>query len=645
MSDLNLKSIYLRNWMKYSEAAVEFPESGIVVVTGANVASGGKLLSVGAGKTGLGEAVSRALFGVAGRFANLRQFSTDRKGDTYIKMEAVLLGKPLVVEMGYKCAEMNPEAEALRFHYNDKTVERGRIQETRTELSQLIGVSTQLAEWTVFIDGDKLKFDRMSEQSTVELLMAALNQPPWTDYHEKAKGTLHHFKQVKAESHARKNEAQRRVSAANDDVLTAETVLSTEKRNYQTRLKQVEAERRREQALLAKLNESVSVSKQRRAAIVEEVKALVEADAEKAQQAEIRRNEIQDALHELQAQRDTLVQEQSNASSSYSTVNRHLTTLKSEPKECPTCGKPWDRAHSDEEIQKQTSAVMACRLAWQAATKALNDHDAVIKNTRKQLSEAEAALKSVDNKEAVNALRDEDVELEKAMTNMLHDAHQAELSLQKLEKTDDSDVKTAEGTLKERKRVVAEAERAVSEAVEAVTEAEASLKVIEYWTRAYSPVGIPNMILEEAIAPLNHEAKRVSSMMTGNTIEVAFAASRQLASGSQKAELVINVNNRLGSADLQGSSKGEAGLTNFIIAETLAEVGRVAKRVGYRWYDEVVPHQDPVVCGSIYSYLRQIALNYGILIFLVDHNPLAANYADYVLVAEKTEKGTALRWD
>ena len=125
--------------------------------------------------------------------------------------------------------------------------------------------------------------------------------------------------------------------------------------------------------------------------------------------------------------------------------------------------------------------------------------------------------------------------------------------------------------------------------------------------------------------------------MTGGTIDVVYSTRRELASGLEKAELVIEVKNTLGSKKLAGSSKGEAGLANLVIAETLAEVGQISRRVGYRWYDEVVPHQDPVVCKSIYAHLREVAHKLGILIFMVDHNPVAADYADHILVVEKSK--------
>ena len=162
MADLKLKKVTIRNWMKFRNVELEFPDRGLIMVTGQNNASGGALQSVGSGKTGIGEAISRTLLGVSGRFNYAKQFSSHQKGDTYVKVEAELFSKPLVVELGYKCPELSTTAEALRFSYDGgKPIERALIAETRAELTKLIGVPSLLATWTVFVDGDNLKFNKL----------------------------------------------------------------------------------------------------------------------------------------------------------------------------------------------------------------------------------------------------------------------------------------------------------------------------------------------------------------------------------------------------------------------------------------------------------------------------------------------------
>jgi hypothetical protein len=194
MADLKLKRITIRNWQKCKNATIEFPDWGLVLVQGINSASGGALSSVGAGKSSIGEAICRTLLGTEGRFKSMKQFSMDKKGDTYIKLEADLRGHPLVVEAGYRCKELNPNNEALLYRYGGKTIQRGDMTQTRLELSKLLGVSTALASWTVFVDGEYLKFNKMSQGDSVELIMNALRQPPWNSFHDAAKTKLSHFR-------------------------------------------------------------------------------------------------------------------------------------------------------------------------------------------------------------------------------------------------------------------------------------------------------------------------------------------------------------------------------------------------------------------------------------------------------------------
>ena len=61
-----------------------------------------------------------------------------------------------------------------------------RAEQNRAQLERILQVTPELANWTTFIDGDRLKFNRMSQQDSVNLLMTALAQPPWTEYFELA---------------------------------------------------------------------------------------------------------------------------------------------------------------------------------------------------------------------------------------------------------------------------------------------------------------------------------------------------------------------------------------------------------------------------------------------------------------------------
>ena len=43
--DLKLKSLTIRNWMKFKDVTLNFPEKGLVLVQGVNTASGGYISS------------------------------------------------------------------------------------------------------------------------------------------------------------------------------------------------------------------------------------------------------------------------------------------------------------------------------------------------------------------------------------------------------------------------------------------------------------------------------------------------------------------------------------------------------------------------------------------------------------------------
>jgi len=133
--------------------------------------------------------------------------------------------------------------------------------------------------------------------------------------------------------------------------------------------------------------------------------------------------------------------------------------------------------------------------------------------------------------------------------------------------------------------------------------------------------------------------------MSGGTLGISYETTKELTSGAEKNCLNIKVKNSRGASRVTGNSKGESGLTNLIVAETITEVGRVSSRIGFRWYDEVVNSQDPKVRKCILSYLKETANRLGILIFVVDHHPEVSAYADHVLRATKSKEGvTTFSW-
>ena len=641
MADLKLKSVQIRNWMKFRKVHLNFPERGLVVVTGHNLASNGALQSVGAGKTGFGEAICHTLLGISSHFNHIGDYSLDTNGDTYVCLEADFLGKPLKIEMGYKCKELKSSGEALQYTYDgDSPKSRGRVEQTREDLIKLLGVPQLLARWTVFVDGDEAKFNKLSQVESVELVMSALRQPPWSDYYEASKKVLGKFKQAIAKDEARHAEATRRVQEAEQDVKSAQVEVSTQQTAYEQKKVYNDRNVKQYTTNIKAKNEQVIKMQDRRAAIARLVEESVQAKADSYKKLEVESHAINDRIAALKTktrsviiQRDTALETYTNAATAVKNYRQS-----GQAKICPTCRRsmagakldPGHVQHLSAEAETAKAALDLKESDYAALQEKIEAQQALLETNRQKTTELGA-------EEEIERLRSEDEELEENISTAQNEIHRTQLALNMAKAAIiDALLKEAQATLKERQRVLDQSKKFVDKTAAELANSGAMLGVLDYWNMAFSPYGIPNMVLRDAIAPLNREAQRVSAVMTGGTISVTYDTRRELASGMEKAQLVVKVDNKLGSQDIRGNSKGEAGLTNFIIAETLSEVGQVSRRIGFRWYDEVLPNQDPVVCKSIYRYLRQVSNRLGILIFLVTHDPNAANYADHVLVVEKS---------
>lgn len=646
MSDLKLHTVSIRNWMTIRNAELEFPEKGLVLVIGRNLASNGKLESVGSGKTALGEALSIALVDTKGRHKTLGHYGFNERGNMYVKVGAELSGKPLVVEIGHKCKEISINGEGLRYQHGDSApVERGKPQETRDELTSILGVTPELAAWTVFIDGDKLRFNNQSERDAVNLLMTALRQPSWDTYQKRAGAVMNDAKAKLEQSkgaHANVKQeiidCQEALVTAHDDTNAEKVRLEREEASFKDSAKKVQDSITTHEEQIAKLQE-------RQKAIKKTLKELEDKSAVDFAALEKEKATHSTLVSQHQIKRTKLVEDRADLKTKWQVQNTALTEMKSEPEKCPTCGKKWDKEHSADELKGQEKVVAECRKKYDDKSVGITNVDETIEGVNEDIAKIDTKIRAMRTPSRNSVLSQEYEQNDESISSRSATVADRKLDLQTLKQGPDrSALQRCQTIQEERKKALAEAKDALEDAAQGMVEAEALVKVTAYWYEAFGPTGIPNMILGEAIKPLNEIARRLSLLMTGGTIAVTYDTSRELASGKSSSELVIKVDNRLGSKRAAGSSKGEAGLTNLIIAETLSEVGSVSNRIGFRWYDEILNSQDQTVRRSIMSYLRDLANRLGILIFVVDHHQESASYADYVLVAEKTEKGTNIFW-
>ena len=644
---LRLKSVTMRHWQRVRQATVKFPESGFVLVRGRNLTRAGKFASIGAGKTSLGEALVRSLFGVEGKYSNLGWYSTDEEGDTYVRTVAELDGRDLTVEMGWKCAELSPTGEGLRFLHDGAKTERPHPRETRAALSALIGVSPELAGWSIFLDGERLRFNKLSQTDSVELLMQALSQPNWDNCRDRAakrlqgheaglEQTRERLAGVRAE-HARVSE---RIADAEKAVEEAETRDANAKQRHD----QQEQDARRRHA--AGLREVTDLETQLKAAHKEIDKAVAEADTE-YRKAEHRASALASQLATARSYLDGWREEVSRLEPLWRDAAKLKDDLEVEYNgKCSRCGQPLPNRPKLAEVAraKAEAAKLSADLAAARGQAEIAQKDVEELGELHDLARAKAR-RNPANKTETLSLEYERLENEVARARQRADELQEALN-QVVASASASEAPAARAVLAERVAARGRAEQDIQAQARELARLENESSYDAYWARAFSPTGIPNLVLRRTIRPLNEAARLTSLTMTGGALEVTFSATTELASGVEKPQLVTRVDNRYGASRFQGNSKGEAGLANLILAETQATVGRIGRRVGWRWFDEPLNTQDPQVRRNVYQYLRQQADAEGLLIFVVDHNPEAAGFAHHVLVATKSEAGdTTYAWE
>lgn len=646
MSSLRIKKVQLRNWLSVRDATVEFPDNGVVHVLGKNLTNNGKFESIASGKTALGEALIRAISGTEGRYTHIRDYSTDGKGNMLVVVDGTLGDTPIKIELGYRCEELSDVGEGLRFTYGDKVIQRGHIRDTRTEISQALGIQQNLSRWAIYIDGDHLRFSDLKQKDAVDLLMNSLNQPPWTQYHDNAKKTLLNFKKDLENAESKQRETSAALNDARCDLKEAKEELKSAIQKYDKAETERNDKIRSIKTTISDSEEKIVELEKRQKEIKKSIEKETERGAERYKELEIARKHAQSMVARSTRFKLRLAEKRSTARERLDRAKEKLSDLEGQPKNCPTCGKAWDKHASKKEIDEATELVEKRRLRVQKLKSLYEKTSYDEEKYQKQQDEADSSIARTRSENRTKRFSEEydDVSTSIKSLNQFISRSMSDIDecrVNPYEKSKNS----LEAVVQERAKNLERAQERLEKAAGDLVAVQESTKIVQYWTEAFSPYGIPNTVLKEAIAPLNNISRRLSSAITGGILSINYSTSRELASGKEKPELIIRPENTAGASKVEGSSKGEGGLTNLIIAETIAEIGMVAKRVGFRWYDEVVSSQDMVVRRSIFSYLKNLAANLGILVFVVDHSAESVNYADHVLIAEKTvENGTRYYW-
>jgi DNA repair exonuclease SbcCD ATPase subunit len=639
-----LRRVTMRNWQTVREATLEFPDKGLVLVIGQNQAAHGRMKSVGSGKSALGDAISRVVLGVKGRFSNFGAHSNDKTGnkDMFVSVELEDGSRRLTVDGGYRCKELSKTGEGLRYTLNGVPLERGMIKDTRAELSALVGVSELLAEHTIHVDGDKLKFNKLPQSAIVDLVIGVLGQSNWDSHLKRVRQLALPYKEADVKFSASIAEMERSLSDLAEEIETAKTSIETEKTALADRQKRQKDDVAELNAELAEVKKNATANEAEKRAVKAKIKKMEDEAAKDLHELEIRMRDLQEIERETNAVYLTALRGTTSCTKDKSRTRSELSEVESSAV-CPTCRRPYEDKIEEvkkakERLQKRLSDLEAqfkeCQVTERNAR--LKHEDAQVK-----YDAANERLKELAKRNDVSDLSDQYSDLEDAARKIDEEINEIKQAIsRKSAPLDQTRLTRFSAILEEREKHEKGLKARIQNEKDEASHNRAIIRVLEYWETAFSPTGIPNVVLNDGLTIINQACERLSRILTGGTLDLRFSATREMKSGTERPELSIDVANAIGSSKVEGSSKGEAGLTNLILAESLMEVSRVWERVGYRWLDEVVNSQDQVVRQTIYSYLREQAQSRGVLVFVVDHHADVREHADYTLVATKDANGT-----
>jgi DNA repair exonuclease SbcCD ATPase subunit len=638
MANLNIRGIAIRNWATIATAELEFPEYGLVLVLGNNVVSEGHLDSSGAGKTNFGAALSKAIMGLPEK--PLVKFSRrPQRSDTYVKVTAELQGQPFEIEIGFKCKELSKTGEGIRFKHAGIAVSRSHISLTKEELTKVTGIAPNLAQWTIWVDGDKIQFDELSQAKAVELLMTTLHQPPWSAVTKRSREVFNHFSDKHSILSSNADSTRQKINDNTQETEQAKATLTAATARYNTDVAEHQTRVSKAETNIKTYGNRLTAIEAGQRNISKKLKQVEELKAKRHKAIESSKLETDSNLFKVQEEIQRLVKDHTTKQNTRTTEG----SLLNRPKICPTCKRDWAMpADQFEALQKRVGELRQIEDLAKASLDNARTREKALRSSQSSLNQQANEL-NVDK--PTRRLSKAHQKLGLIADEISADVRQLERHLRDLAVPPDrSKVIEAETRLADKQAELFRLQEGLSRLSNELIESEQMVSIVRYWVGAFGAAGVSNMVLREVIGPLNEISRRVSHAMTCGMLEVGFSTQRELATGEDKDELVVNIKNVFGSDDLDMSSKGERMLINLIIAETLSELSQARSLVNFSWYDEVARGLPPHLRAVLYQYLKEKAERGHQLIFVVDHTPESANFANYVLLAEKTSTGTQLKW-
>lgn len=293
--------------------------------------------------------------------------------------------------------------------------------------------------------------------------------------------------------------------------------------------------------------------------------------------------------------------------------------------------------------------------AQQAINQALRDHEQATLAARRAQAEADVTARKVQDAERAEAELDEAQNRLMAAMDAVDEAMEARKALNIEVTVDPAAAKTAWeqatattararedlASLKDRiaqveARVAVLADRierheTARQAVKSLNDRLLTLQADEHgWTmlvEAYSPAGIPRMILDTAVADINADLDSELSALSGGALTASLDTIKTTRAGTMKAELNLIVTGQDGSRPYESFSGGQRFLVDLALHLALAKTlgRRSGAQLGFLAVDEGWGALEGEEREAVLRTLHNLAVDHEALLLAITHIDEVAN--------------------
>lgn len=158
------------------------------------------------------------------------------------------------------------------------------------------------------------------------------------------------------------------------------------------------------------------------------------------------------------------------------------------------------------------------------------------------------------------------------------------------------------------------------------------LHILEFHKEAFSPTGIPSMLIDEAIPFMNNSISNYMSRISGGRYTVSFDTLKSTKAGEFRDKISVNVFDNKTHADKRVQlSGGQTRLIDIATILTLSDLQSSIQAMKFNilLFDEIFDSLDDENIGSVCNILKQLSLEKSIII--ISHRHIDQIEADEIL--------------